>query len=75
MSAESTSTTPPSGSIWRLGVFFVLGAAAALSGLVFGMPGNGEFVPAIWLAAFIALLVAPGRPGNIGIRPSSTNHT
>lgn len=53
------------GSIWRLLAAFGLGCAAALSGLVFGMPGNGEFVPATWLAAFVALLLAPGWPGFI----------
>lgn len=31
------------------------------------MPGKGEFVPAIWLAAFVALLVAPGWPGFIAL--------
>lgn len=31
------------------------------------MPGNGEFVPLIWLAGFLALLVAPGWPGFIAL--------
>lgn len=50
-------------SIWRLSAAFALGCAAALAGFVFGMPGNGDFVPTIWLAGFVALLVAPGWPG------------
>lgn len=53
--------------IWRLGAAFGLGCAAALSGLVFGMPGKGEFVPAIWLAAFMALVIAPGRLGFVAL--------
>ncbi len=44
----------------RLGVAFALGSVATASGFVFGMPGRGEFVPTIWLAAFVALLIAPG---------------
>ncbi len=54
-------------SIWRLLAAFALGCAAASSGFIFGMPGNGEFVPAIWLAAFVALLLAPGWPGFIAL--------
>ena len=67
MNAKTASTTPSSGSIWRLASAFALGCAAALSGLLFGMPGHGEFVPAIWLSAFIALLIAPGWPGFVAL--------
>ena len=52
---------------WRLGVAFVLGGGAAASGSVFGMPGHGEFVAIIWLAAFVALIIAPGWPGLIAL--------
>lgn len=58
--------------IWRLGVAFALGSAAALSGFVFGMPGNGLFVPAMWLAGFVALLVAPGWPGFVTLIAGAT---
>ena len=54
-------------SVLRLLAAFLLGCAASLSGFVFGMPGNGEFVPAIWLAAFVALLLAPGRSGFVAL--------
>lgn len=58
---------PSRRSIWRLCAVFALGCAAALSGFVFGMPGNGEFVWMTWLAAFVALLVAPGWPGFVAL--------
>ncbi len=69
MTAGSTSRpeTPWRRSIWRLTAAFVLGCLGALSGFVFGMPGNGEFVPTIWLAAFVALLLAPGWPGFVAL--------
>jgi len=54
---------PRANRLWRLGIAVALGCAAALSGFVFGMPGDGEFVPAMWLAGFVALIVAPGWPG------------
>lgn len=54
---------PPSRSILRLGTAFALGCISALSGIVFGMPGKGEFVVVIWVAAFVALLIAHGWPG------------
>jgi hypothetical protein len=60
-------------SIRRLFAAFALGCAAAMSGLVFGMPGQGEFVPAIWLAAFLALLIAPGWPGFIALMVGVTS--
>jgi hypothetical protein len=53
--------------IWRLFGAFALGCAAALSGFVFGMPGHGAFVPAMWLAGFAALLMAPGWPGFVAL--------
>lgn len=63
---------PSRRSIWRMCVAFALGCAAALSGFVFGMPGNGEFVAAIWLAGFVALLVAPGWPGFVALISGGT---
>jgi hypothetical protein len=54
-------------SVLRLAIAFGLGSAGALSGFAFGMPGNGEFVPLMWLAGFLALLVAPGWPGFIAL--------
>jgi hypothetical protein len=54
-------------SVWRLLAAFSLGCVAALSGFVFGMPGKGEFVPIIWLAAFVAILIAPGWPGFVAL--------
>jgi hypothetical protein len=54
-------------SIWRLCVAFVLGCPGPLSGLAFGMPGNGEFAWITWLAGFAALLVAPGHRGFIAL--------
>lgn len=59
-----TRPEPPSRRpAWRVIGAFVLGIGGAVSGFVFGMPGKGEFVPLIWLAAFVALLIAPGWPG------------
>jgi len=46
-----------------VGVALALGAAAAATGVVFGMPGKGEFVPLIWLAGFLATVAAPGWAG------------
>lgn len=54
-------------SVLRLSVAFVLGCAAALPGFVLGMPGKGEFVPMIWLAAFVSQLIAPGRSGLVAL--------
>jgi hypothetical protein len=36
------------------------------------MPGKGEFVLAVWLAAFVALLLAPGWPGFIAVMAGVT---
>lgn len=63
---------PPRHSIWRLAAAFALGCLGALSGLVFGMPGNGEFVVMIWLAAFVALVIAPGWPGFVALIAGAT---
>lgn len=38
------------GCVWRRGAALALGIAAPSSAFVFGMPGNGEFVPIVWLA-------------------------
>lgn len=46
---------------------FLLGCAAATSALVFGIPGNGEFVIFTWLAGLIAVFVAPGVAGFIAV--------
>lgn len=54
-------------SVLRLAIALGLGTAGALSGFAFGMPGKGEFVPLMWLAGFLALLVAPGWPGFIAM--------
>jgi hypothetical protein len=67
-----TAREPEPRSIWKLGAAVVLGAAAALSGFVFGMPGHGEFVPIIWLAGFVALLIAPGWPGFVALIAGAT---
>jgi hypothetical protein len=56
-----------SSSRWRLGLSFGLGAAGALSAFYFGLPGRGEFVPAVWAAAFGATLIAPGWPGFVAL--------
>ena len=62
------SITPPARrSLWRLGIAFALGAAAALSAFLLGIPGNGEFVATIWLAAFVGLLITPGWPGFVAL--------
>ena len=63
---------PEPRSVLRLGAAFVLGVGAALSGFVFGMPGHGEFVPIIWLAGFVALLIAPGWPGFVALTAGAT---
>ena len=63
MSSSTARTSTSARFTWRLLVAFALGCAASLSGFLFGMPGNGEFVLAIWLASFLALLIAPGWPG------------
>jgi hypothetical protein len=55
------------GSGWRLGLSFALGAVGALSAFVFGLPGKGEFIPAVWLASFVALLITPGWPGFVAL--------
>ena len=55
------------GSSWRLGLSFALGAVGALSAFVFGLPGKGEFIPAVWLASFVALLATPGWPGFVAL--------
>ena len=54
-----------------------MGGRANASGAI-GIPGNGEFEATIWLAAFVALLLAPGWPGFVALiaggmvsRPSS----
>jgi hypothetical protein len=54
-------------SIWRLAVSFGLGAAGVVPGFVFGMPGHGEFLPGIWLPAFVAAVIAPGWPGFLAL--------
>ena len=36
------------------------------------MPGRGEFVPAIWLAGFVGLLIAPGWPGFVALIAGAT---
>jgi hypothetical protein len=36
------------------------------------MPGKGAFVLAVWLAAFVALVVAPGWPGFIALMAGVT---
>ena len=64
-----TGAGPLGGSrpaLWRLGASFLLGTAAALAGLILGIPGRGEFVPTIWLAGFAAPLIAPGWVGFAG---------
>jgi hypothetical protein len=54
-------------SRWRLGLSFGLGAVGALSAFFFGLPGHGEFISVVWLAAFVAMLIAPGRAGFIAL--------
>ena len=56
-----------SSSRWRLGLAFVLGGVGAASAFFFGLPGRGEFIPAVWLAAFVATLIAPGWPGLVAL--------
>jgi len=63
---------PPNRSIVRLSAAFALGCLAALSGIVFGMPGRGEFVVVIWVAAFVALVIAPGWPGFVALIAGTT---
>jgi hypothetical protein len=53
--------------LWQLAVAFALGCLAPVPGFVFGMPGRGEFVPAIWSLGFVAALVAPGWRGFIAM--------
>ncbi len=48
-------------------VAFALGGLAPVSGFVFGLPGNGEFVPIVWILSFVALLIAPGRHGFVAL--------
>jgi len=36
------------------------------------MPGNGWFVPAMWLAGFVALLIAPSWPGFVAVISDAT---
>ncbi len=67
---EIRATSRP--SVWRLGIAAALGVAAPFSGLVFGMPGNGEFVPIMWLAGFVALLIAPGWAGFVAVIAGAT---
>jgi hypothetical protein len=55
-----------------LAAAFVLGCAAAVSGFVFGMPGNGEFVPLTWLAGGAAIIVAPGWRGFVALLAGAT---
>lgn len=62
----------PTGGRWRLGVAVALGCAAALSGFVFGMPGDGEFVLAMWLAGFVALIDSPGWSGFLALLVGAT---
>ena len=49
------------------GASFALGAVGALSAFLFGLPGRGEFIPAVWLASFAAALIAPGWPGFVAL--------
>ena len=56
-----------SSSSWRLGLSFVLGGFGAWSAFFFGLPGRGEFIPAVWLAAFVAALISPGWPGFVAL--------
>jgi len=72
--APSQEGTPPPWRhrLWRLPVAFALGCVAAASGLVFGMPGHGEFVVIIWLAGFVALLIAPGWRGFAALLAGAT---
>ena len=55
------------GSSRRLGVSFALGGVGALSAFLFGLPGRGEFIPAVWLASFAAVLIAPGWRGFVAL--------
>ena len=54
-------------SSWRLGLSFGLGALGALAGFFLGLPGRGEFIPVVWLAAFVATLIAPGWRGLVAL--------
>jgi len=54
-------------SSWRLGLAFGLGGVGAVSAFFFGLPGRGEFIPAVWLAAFAATLIAPGWRGFVAL--------
>ena len=54
-------------SSWRLGLAFGLGGVGAVSAFFFGLPGRGEFIPAAWLAAFAATLIAPGWRGFVAL--------
>jgi hypothetical protein len=67
--AAQREGTGPRGrpSVGRLALSFVLGAAGAVPGFVFGLPGHGEFVPGIWLPAFVAALMAPGWSGFLAL--------
>jgi hypothetical protein len=56
-----------SSSSWRLGLSFALGGVGAVSAFFLGLPGRGEFIPAVWLAAFAATLIAPGWPGFVAL--------
>ena len=51
----------------RLALAFGLGVIAATSALVFGIPGNGEFIAFTWLAGLLAAFIAPGIPGFIAV--------
>lgn len=67
MGTLSRAEAPTRGVTWRLAAAVLLGAAAALSGFVFGLPGKGEFVALTWLAGFAALLITPGWPGFVAV--------
>ena len=51
----------------RLAMAFGLGVIAATSALVFGIPGNGEFIAFTWLAGLLAAFIAPGVPGFLAV--------
>ena len=65
--ASATDGGPASRSNARLAAAFLLGAAGALIAFVFGVPGQGAFVPVLWLTGFVAAVVAPGWRGFLAL--------
>jgi hypothetical protein len=59
--ADRASTTT------RLAAAFCLGSAGGLLAYLLGIPGNGAFVPVVWVAGFVSAVVAPGWRGFLAL--------